>query len=191
MERFRYILFLLLAVAVAIPVVVRSRPGRDHTAPAAFSVLPAPSGYVQVDGDVRHPGVYPLTAKTMTSGVMEMAEPLRPVSTLMPAAAEKAAPVSGDAFTVAVQADGTTVVTKGGMPASSRLVLGIPLDINTVSEAELDKIPGIGPGLAQRIVLYRHKNGGRMAVHELQEVEGVGEKRYADLKKYFQPADIK
>ena len=54
-----------------------------------------------------------------------------------------------------------------------------------MNEADLDKIPGIGPELAKRIVLYRQKNGGKMKAHELLMVEGVGEKKFYALRKFF------
>jgi competence protein ComEA len=71
------------------------------------------------------------------------------------------------------------------MPAAERLVMGIPLDITTVNEADLDKVPGIGPALARRIVLYRQKNGGSMTVQDLLLVEGIGEKKFKTLRKFF------
>lgn len=191
MERYRRILVLLLAVAVAIPVFTRSRPGRETPAPAAFSVMSAGSGSVQVSGDVRHPGVYPVSAKILTSDVISMAEPVRPFRALHPPAAGSVVPASGDAINLSISADGSAVVTRGVIPVAQRLVLGIPLDLDTISESELDAIPGIGPGLAHRIVQYRQNNGGRMAVGELLSVEGVGERKFAALQKHFQPAGIR
>ncbi len=54
-----------------------------------------------------------------------------------------------------------------------------------MNEVDLDKVPGIGPALARRIVQYRQNNGGRMRVQDLLLVEGVGEKKYYSLRKYF------
>jgi competence protein ComEA len=63
--------------------------------------------------------------------------------------------------------------------------MGIPLDINSMSEADRDKVPGIGPALARRITLYRQNNGGRMSFQELLLVKGVSEKKLAALRRYF------
>ncbi|GCF85900.1 hypothetical protein GSbR_25000 [Geobacter sp. SVR] len=71
------------------------------------------------------------------------------------------------------------------IPASQRMVLGIPLDINRMEIRDFDKLPGIGPALAQRIVLYRQWNGGLMTVDDLLKVEGIGERKYSVLKKFF------
>jgi competence protein ComEA len=63
--------------------------------------------------------------------------------------------------------------------------MGIPMDINNMDESDLEKVQGIGPALAKRIVLYRQNNGGQMSVQDLLLVEGIGEKKYDVLRKYF------
>jgi competence ComEA-like helix-hairpin-helix protein len=48
------------------------------------------------------------------------------------------------------------------------------LDLNAASEAELDRLPGIGPVLARRIVEHRARHGRFRRVEELLAVPGVG-----------------
>jgi competence protein ComEA len=57
-----------------------------------------------------------------------------------------------------------------------------PININSASSTELEKLPGIGPSLAAAIIAEREKRGGFKAVTELQDVRGIGELRYADIK---------
>lgn len=57
-----------------------------------------------------------------------------------------------------------------------------PLDLNAASSADLQKLPGIGPALAGRIVEYRQKNGGFKKVEELMNVQGIGEQSFLKLK---------
>ena len=56
------------------------------------------------------------------------------------------------------------------------------IDINTASEAELDKLPGVGPAKAKAIVEDRQKNGPFKSVDDVKRVKGIGDKTYEDLK---------
>ncbi|MCQ0004610.1 ComEA family DNA-binding protein [Actinomadura madurae] len=59
---------------------------------------------------------------------------------------------------------------------------GAPLDLNTATADQLDDLPGVGPVLAQRIVAYRTEHGGFRSIDQLQDVSGIGARRFADLK---------
>ncbi|MCH8153575.1 MAG: helix-hairpin-helix domain-containing protein [Planctomycetes bacterium] len=48
------------------------------------------------------------------------------------------------------------------------------IDINSAGLAQLDLLPGIGPGLAQRIVADRLTNGWFTSVDDLTRVPGIG-----------------
>lgn len=52
-----------------------------------------------------------------------------------------------------------------------------PIDINRADAEQLTALPGIGEVLANRIVAYREENGSFLSTQELQNVEGIGEKR--------------
>ncbi len=56
------------------------------------------------------------------------------------------------------------------------------ISINNASVEELDKLPGIGPAIAQRIIDYRDKMGGFKDINEIKLVSGIGEKLYAQIK---------
>ncbi len=188
-QSYRFLLF-LLALVVAVPVVMKSRPGVSERAPAAFSVLSSSRCRVSVSGDVRHPGVYSGGVNLMADGVILMAEPLRPFSRLLPAESAAVPLHDGEALQVLIDGVGTARVTRQTMPARQRLVLGIPLDLNRVTVDDLDQVPGIGPVMAGAIVKWRQNNGGHMAVTDLMKVEGIGEKKYSSLKRYFQPVEM-
>ncbi len=48
------------------------------------------------------------------------------------------------------------------------------IDINSAAAHELRFLPGIGPGLAGRIVEYREENGPFVSIDDLQDVGGIG-----------------
>jgi competence protein ComEA len=57
-----------------------------------------------------------------------------------------------------------------------------PVDLNTATIAQLDSLPGVGPVLAQRILDWRTEHGRFTSTDELQEVPGVGPKKFESLK---------
>ena len=57
-----------------------------------------------------------------------------------------------------------------------------PLDLNRATVAELARLPGVGPGLAQRIVDERERRGRFDSPEALRHVVGVGPKKLAALR---------
>lgn len=92
---------------------------------------------------------------------------------------------NGSAVTLSVQPGGSLLLAMGQMTVSERMVLGIPLDISTMSEADFIRLPGIGPALARRITVYRQSNDGILHVEDLVAIKGIGEKKYEMLRTYF------
>lgn len=57
------------------------------------------------------------------------------------------------------------------------------LNLNSATVQELsENLPGVGETIAARIVAYREENGGFSSVEELLNVEGIGEKKYEQIK---------
>jgi len=56
------------------------------------------------------------------------------------------------------------------------------LNINTATQADLEKLPGIGPALAERIIKYREEHGPFKTIDEIQNVKGIGKKKFETIK---------
>ena len=56
------------------------------------------------------------------------------------------------------------------------------VSINRASEAELAKLPGIGPKKAAAIIAYRNEHGEFKSLDDLQNVKGVGKASMKALK---------
>ena len=57
-----------------------------------------------------------------------------------------------------------------------------PLDLNRASQDDLERLPGIGPGLAARIVDSRARRGIFGSVDDLRRVRGIGDATLARLR---------
>ena len=56
------------------------------------------------------------------------------------------------------------------------------ININTADEKELQKIRGVGPVIASRIVEYRNSNGSFKTIEEIKKVRGIGERTFEKMK---------
>jgi len=67
------------------------------------------------------------------------------------------------------------------------------IDINLVNPSELEQIPGVGPVIAQKIVLERERNGPFTCLEDLERVPNLGEKTIERMKPYliFSPDTIR
>ncbi|MET9392178.1 ComEA family DNA-binding protein [Streptomyces sp. NPDC006624] len=142
---------------------------------------------VDVSGKVRRPGIHRLPAGSRVADALSAAGGVKP-GTDTDALNRARFLVDGEqvivggpapaAATGASSSAGGAVV--GGAPAA-------PVSLNTATAEQLDTLPGVGPVLAQHILDYRTQHGGFRSVDELREVNGIGDRRFADLRNLVQP----
>ncbi|MFI6516330.1 helix-hairpin-helix domain-containing protein [Spirillospora sp. NPDC050679] len=155
--------------------VAEPRPAQPLPSPS-----PSASVTVHVFGKVERPGIVSLPAGARVADAIKAAGGPRPTATT--GALNLARKLQdGEQIPVGVPAP----TPPPGQPppgAAPSAAAGSPVDLNTATTEELDALPGVGPVLAQRIVEYRTQHGGFRSVEQLQEVTGIGARRFADLK---------
>ena len=69
-----------------------------------------------------------------------------------------------------------------GTPPPAQQPAATLVNLNTATQADLEKLPGVGAATAKTIIEYRQKNGGFKKIEELMNVKGSGEKSFLKLK---------
>jgi competence ComEA-like helix-hairpin-helix protein len=59
------------------------------------------------------------------------------------------------------------------------------ININMATSAEFESLPGIGPGLAARIIEHRARYGPFRRVEHLLIVRGISERRFAQMRPFI------
>jgi competence protein ComEA len=153
--------------------------------------------YVHVAGAVRRPGIYRVRAGSRVAVAVRKAGGLTRRADLTAfnlAAAVRDAqqvivPRRGQAgapgATATAGAPGGAAAPGGG--AAGPGAPGRPISLATATPEQLDSLEGIGPKLSAAIIAYRNQHKGFKSVEELREVDGIGEKRFATLRKAVRP----
>ncbi|WP_373309180.1 MULTISPECIES: helix-hairpin-helix domain-containing protein [Streptomyces] len=191
---------------VRAPEIVRAAPLPEIGPTPASPVSSAPPGVsgvtteptagasaevvVDVSGKVRRPGVLTLPAGSRVADALRAAGGIRP-GTDVTGLNRARVLMDGEQVVVGLPlstAPGPGASAGGGGGAGS--VAGgraAPLSLNAATVEQLDTLPGVGPVLAQHIVDHRTEHGGFRTVAELREVNGIGERRFADLAPLVRP----
>jgi len=143
--------------------------------PAGPQARPLNPVFVEVAGKVPHPGVLIFPQPPTLSQVLAQAGAAKPeenVETHLPSGAK-------------VEITGAGQYRLGRMSGPQLLTLGLALDINNATAADLDALPGIGPALAQRILDFRRTHGPFQKIDDLEQVSGIGPKKLEKLKPYL------
>lgn len=72
-------------------------------------------------------------------------------------------------------------IQASSVPIASPVVADGKININTAGLTELDKLSGVGPALAERIIQYRTEHGPFARPEDLENVSGIGPKTYEKM----------
>jgi competence protein ComEA len=168
-----------VAVAVTQPTLTPVTSGLNTPLPASVTPTPARPVVVHVLGAVRDPGVVELPEGARVADALEAAGGL--TRNARPGELNLAALVAdGSQIVVGSKSDPGGEVREGNGGAEGNSG-SATLSLNTATLAQLDTLPGVGPVTAQKILDWRSEHGRFSRVEELQEVDGIGPKSYAEI----------
>ncbi|WP_346283496.1 ComEA family DNA-binding protein [Streptomyces sp. T21Q-yed] len=168
--------------------------GKEAVAGASKADAPGAVGtaaaeiVVDVSGKVREPGIHRLPAGSRVADALRVAGGVRP-GTNTDGLNRARFLVDGEQVLVGgtAAAPGAAAGTGSAGAAVAGAAPAGPVSLNTATVDQLDTLPGVGPVLAQHIIDYRTQHGGFRSVDELREVNGIGDRRFADLRNLVQP----
>lgn len=127
---------------------------------------------VHIGGAVRSPGVYEVKEGQRVYEAVMLAEPLdeADLDQLNLAALVR------DTQKILVPKRGDPPLPQETGESSGTPTQSNPLNVNTATQSELERLPGIGPVLAQAILSYRDRHGPFAKAEDLIGVSGIGQK---------------
>ncbi|MCI6086119.1 MAG: ComEA family DNA-binding protein [Selenomonas sp.] len=141
---------------------------------------------VYVTGAVNQPGVVSVAAGARVADAVNACGGLLPTAD---AAKINMAQAVKDGQQIRVPEKGASkasnTVTNGvssSATAGKEASEGELININTADEAELDKLPGVGPSTAQKIIEYRETEGPFASPEDIMKVKGIGKAKYEKMK---------
>ncbi|MEU8224267.1 helix-hairpin-helix domain-containing protein [Kribbella sp. NPDC048915] len=159
-----------------------NQPGNTQTAGTAATPT-QPQVVVHVAGKVRRPGLVRAPAGSRVADVLAMAG--GPVPGVDLTTLNLARQVTdGEQIIVGQPTQPPSTQQPPSTTGPPTKAPSTPVNLNTATLAELDALPGVGPVLAQRILDHRTENGPFTSIDQLQEVPGVGPKKFDSLKSH-------
>ena len=159
------------AVAISALFIFKPNPFRNSNQviqkPEIPAIVQSPMIYVDVTGEVLHPGVFQLPPSSRVIDAIKAAggqSKNADLTTINLARVIK----DGEQIYVDRKFSGGSGIKNTNSRENSII------NINRASAKELESLPGIGPVLAARIVEYRKSNGPFTSVDDLKKVPGVG-----------------
>ncbi len=174
---------LLLVIGILATLILASKGSSQIEIISEEEQLSEKKIFVDVAGAVEKPGIYQLTSQARVNdaliaagGLSASADRVWVAKNLNLAARVK----DGTKIYIGFSEESKNSIFGSGQ-VSGASVEG-KININSASISELDRLSGIGPALAQRIIDYRNQNGSYSTKEDLLQVSGIGEKLLEKIK---------
>lgn len=117
-----------------------------------------------------------LAVREFRAGFPELAERLEQLDAELPAPTSPDPRPNSAGYPTEAQPPRPTKLSETKVQTDGRL------DLNRATLAEFQRLPGIGPALAQRIVELRERQGRFASAEELRRVPGIGQKKFEAIR---------
>ncbi|MCF7927105.1 MAG: ComEA family DNA-binding protein [Candidatus Izimaplasma sp.] len=132
--------------------------------------------YVDLKGQIKHPGVYKVEEHLRLFQVINLAGGLTSDAYL------RNINLSAALHDQQVIYIPTENDVKQSDDSSSDLIESNKININTADVELLDTLPGIGRVIAEDIIAYRLKNGNYESIEDIMNVSGIGDVTFEKIK---------
>ena len=176
-ERIEKFTALVLAMAIVASVGLYIRRQNRPISPKVSVSDKVERFKVTIDGEVEKPGIYSVAKGTRICDVIYAAGGITPNADIDVVDLNAIVVAQSEIHIPAVNKDSVSDV--------------VPIiNINTADKEELTLVPGIGEVTAQRIIDYRINNGDFSEISDIMNVNGIGEKKFEEIKNYIITSEI-
>lgn len=193
----KWLTFAICGIVVTLlTIVLISRCGTKSEVNATVAF---PDIKVYIRGEIKSPGLYEIAADIRLCELIELAGGATENADLqrlnlaafltdgttvkIPAVGEEPDPEIAQQEYTKYEVDNTPEQTVSA--ASADKITSGTININTASASELMRLPGVGQTTANKIISYRETNGKFLAIEEIMNVSGIGEKKFESMKQFL------
>ena len=138
---------------------------------------------VEVEGDVIHPGLYFFSHQPTIKEVITKGNEGQEANLIIYPNPFSKLPFSSSLWVQRHQ--NGFKLSLFPLEGKKKILLGIPINLNTASVDDLSSLPGIGSVIARKIVFFRTTQRAFFKVEDLKIINGIGEKRFKRIEKYL------
>ncbi|MFC6289346.1 ComEA family DNA-binding protein [Levilactobacillus angrenensis] len=187
------------ALPAAIPPATTSSRSSSHSLATGNQTQPTATSqasshdtrvFVDVQGAVRHPGLYQFSPEMRVADAIKAAGGLVAradrqqinLATRLTDQQQLYLPLKGEKRPAAATSGSSPATSPSGATAGSSSGSATVVNLNTATVTDLQQLTGVGAKKAQKIVDYRTEHGSFQSVADLAQVPGFGEKTVANLQ---------